>query len=102
VRSRLRRLWTRLVRWWVDPALPPERIGPDADRERIHRPVPIELGFHLHADGKVYHRRRDAAGDRRVDDPAIVGLVHAEYAELVKRARRRLRARAFLGRLARR
>ena len=94
--ARLRRLWTRLVRWWLRPAPPPERIG--AAKPEKHRPIPIALDFSLHADGTVYHIPRDGTGVRRVRDEAVCALVYAEYEVLVRMARRRLRWRALFRR----
>lgn len=92
--NRLRALWARLRRWWADPF--PAELGRE-EREGQRR-IPIELVFILAADGKVYHRRRKQDGDRRVDDPVIIAMVHTEYRWLVRQARRRARVHGIKGR----
>ena len=91
MRNWFARLWVKFKRWWVKPF--PVRPGPD---QGMQRAIPIELGFWLHADGKVYHRPRDMSGDRRIDNGEIVGMVHGEYKLLTIMARRKLRARTVL------
>ena len=104
------RVWRAINRWFIDPAAMPEQIGTDAGRKH-HRPIPIELGFYLHADGNVYFRnRRDHTQVRvtenwrrknasKLFDPErhsqggmtttefIEALVHHEYAVLASMAR---------------
>lgn len=91
--KRLKLWWAKLRRWWVDP-FPAEF----QEREREgQRRIPIEIVFILAADGKVYQRRRRQDGDRRVDDPTIVAMVHTEYRYLVQQARRSARLRKLVG-----
>lgn len=91
--KRLRLWWAKIVRWWVRP-FPADF----QQHEGTHRRVPIELVFFLAADGKVYHRRRAQDGDRRVDDDAIIAMVHTEYRWLVKQAKRSARIKKMVGR----
>lgn len=79
---RLQLTWFRLkalfVHWYVNPAAPPEAIGKTKVSAQ-HRPVPIELGFFLHADGAVYQRMRTGDGDRKIESDDVKALVHREY-----------------------
>lgn len=81
----LRSLLAKARLWLINPAPAPSMIGKGS---RYHRPVPIEVGFVLHADGKVYQKRRNGQ-DERVSDEHLIGVVHREYADLVAEYRRR-------------
>lgn len=74
------------LRWWVNPAPPPEKIGQAKKHE--YRPIPIELGFFMHADGTVYQRMRDRTGDRKVSDLKLKALVYEEYNRLLRLAKK--------------
>ena len=77
-------------RWIVGAAVLPEHIG-DAQAARTHhRPIPIELGFYLHADGRVYFRNRRNHTQRLCDNELLIDLVHREYAVLAELARKDL------------
>ncbi len=104
----MKRFW-RWLKWLIrDPAALPEDIGTE-EGQKHHRPIPIELGFYLHADGKVYTRSRWSQTVERVSpkwvykmrengygvdrpnlDTAkfIEALVHREYATLVEVAKK--------------
>lgn len=83
----------RFVRWWVDPAPSPEQIG-NVPNPQKYRPIPIELGFHMHADKTVYQRMRDGSGDRRIHDLKIINLVHEEYFRIRNLAKKERDAKA--------
>ena len=91
MKARLARIWRAIRLWWANPAPTPEEIGEGGPHKK--RPIPIELGFYLHADGKVYHRQRTGDGVRRVSDEHLIGMVHREYRILAGQARRFERAR---------
>jgi hypothetical protein len=89
LRARVQIAWAWFKDWWraesrAAPA--PHRIGQPG--VPYHRPIPIELGFFLHTDGKVYKRDRAGGGDLRVQDDGICQMVHEEYAVLVRIAKK--------------
>lgn len=82
----MKKLIRALLYWWNPPAtMQPGKTK----RPNQYRPIPIELGFRLDADGKVYFRSRRHDGDRRIDNPEIIEWVHSEYRYLVAEAKRR-------------
>ena len=91
MRAWLARFWSALALWWANPAPTPEEIG-KTKQPTSHQPIPIELGFFLHADGKVYQRDRERRGDIRIHDTSVIALVHREYKILAGLARKRIRA----------
>lgn len=97
IRARIAR--EQLRRWWVNPAPAPEQIGKQGARAFDKRPAAIEIGFYLHADGKVYIRDRRGGGDIRCDIPEVKQLVHDQYRVLIDQHRKRFEQR---GRILRR
>lgn len=93
---RLWLLWKRFRYWAAAPAPSPEAFGKERHGER---PVTIELGFHIHTDGKVYHRQRNGDGDRRIESEETIALVHREYRILAAQARASMKRHALLMRL---
>ena len=83
----MKRLWRAIVRWVTDPAALPEEIGTKAGIGK-HRPIPIELGFYLHADGKVYFRNRLNHSLIKCENEEIIGLVYHEYNVMVEQGRK--------------
>ncbi len=83
------RIWQAIQRWVIDPAALPEEIGTEGGRKH-HRPIPIELGFYLHADGSVYFRNRRNHTQRKCDVQLLIDMVHREYAILADIARKDL------------
>lgn len=81
--------WVRIkfavVQAVVDPTVPADEIGLHA--RGTYRPAELELGFLLHADGQVVFRNRWGR-DEIVSDEHLIGLVHREYRQLAKEARR--------------
>lgn len=79
--SRVRlRMWYAYV--WHNPAPRPEDLG--TEKAKGMRPVPIAFTFILHPDGQVYMNSR-FGGQERVEEEALIGLVHREYRLLVRR-----------------
>ena len=85
--NHLKRFWNWLKRWFVDPAALPEELGTKAGIKK-HRPIPIELGFMLHADGKVYFRNRQNHTLVRCGSDEICRLVYHEYNVMVEMGRK--------------
>jgi hypothetical protein len=87
MKQKLRAIWARIRRewtlFWKNPAPPSSLIG-KVNNPESYRPIPLELGFYLHADGKVYRRFRDGRGVIRMDDQAVKDLVHDEYNRMVQ------------------
>ncbi len=73
----MKRFWLWLKFLIRDPAALPEDIGTE-EGQKHHRPIPIELGFYLHADGKVYTRSRWSQTVQKVDE----GWAHKMRAEM--------------------
>lgn len=96
--SFLRRFWTAFAKLWQQEHMPPPEIIGKAGSQYT-RPIPIELGFFLHPDGRVYKRDRAGGGDLRVEDAGVKQMVHEEYTQLMRLA---LKERQWARRLMRR
>jgi hypothetical protein len=80
----------KVERWWVDPAPPPHLIGKE-DTAANRRPIPIELGFTLHADGRVFWTPRGKVKPIYITDPDLKQMVYTEYNTLVQQAKKHFR-----------
>lgn len=83
----------QFARWWRNPAPAPDEVGKQGARAFDKRPAALELGFYLHADGKVYLRDRNGGGDIRVQVREIEDMVRREYRILFEQHKRRFERR---------
>ncbi len=92
-----KRVWRWLDRKVQDPAASPAEIGTKAGIKKT-RPIPIELGFYLHADGTVYYRNRKNHSLIKCENRDLQGLVKHEYnviLEIAKKDQEILEAKAI-------
>lgn len=97
MRDWLKLKWSQFRLWWVNPAPTPEEIE-SGTAPKYTRPVPLELGFLIHPDGRVYQRDRMGRGDRRVEDKEVIELVYREYRIVADQARKHFRKEKLLTR----